>query len=131
LALDCQVASNPRVRTASHALHPSVARPFARALWLEEFVDSGRQQVASILINFHYAGERLQAGRYPTRHRQLQRVLKRDSFRKAFETQLPAAKSVGALDLNPFADLGYQRRHVMFRIGDFSRIARVSCRLLR
>jgi glutathione S-transferase len=150
------------------ALYPSDAGGFAKALWIEEFVDSGLQQhvlrgllmqrvfapkflnrapdqdliqksvtemipaalsylektlssdyfagdafsvaditVASILINFHYAGETLKFDQFPKLHGHLQRVLRRDSFRKAFETELPAAKSVGALDLSLFASLGY------------------------
>ncbi len=56
--------------------------------------------VASILINFHYAGETLDEARYPKLHRWLQRTLRRESFRKAFEQELPAAESVGALDMS-------------------------------
>jgi glutathione S-transferase len=63
--------------------------------------------VSSILINFHYAGESIAAGQYPKLHRYLDRVLKRDSFRRAFEKELPAARSVGALDLSLFSRLGY------------------------
>jgi glutathione S-transferase len=63
--------------------------------------------VASILINFHYAGERLEADRHPKLHRYLERTLKRESFRKAFEKELPAARSVGALDMSLFGRLGY------------------------
>jgi glutathione S-transferase len=63
--------------------------------------------VASILINLHYAGESLEAEQYPKLHRHLHRVLKRDSFRKAFEQEIGAAKSLGALDMSLFASLGY------------------------
>jgi glutathione S-transferase len=152
----------------SPSLYPADARDYARALWIEEFVDSGLQQhvlrgllmqrvfapkflnkapdeqlikaslsehipaaltylekslgaehfagdtfsiaditVASILINFHYAGESIKVGEYPKLHRYLQRVLRRDSFVRAFQSELPAAKSVGALDLSLFAQLGF------------------------
>ena len=63
--------------------------------------------VASILINFHYAGESLRASDYPKLTRYLQRILTRDSFRKAFEKELPAAKAVGGLDLSLLQTLGY------------------------
>lgn len=55
--------------------------------------------VASILINYHYAGEQLDATRYPKLQRYLDRVLMRPSFRKAFEVEIPAAESIGALDM--------------------------------
>lgn len=63
--------------------------------------------VASILINFHYAGETLSATEYPKLSRYLSRILSRDSFKKAFAKELPAAKSVGALDLSLLQKLGY------------------------
>ena len=62
--------------------------------------------VASILINFHYAGEQLQQRSYPKLHAHLHRVLARDSFRKAFETELPAARAIDGLDMQLFATLG-------------------------
>jgi glutathione S-transferase len=55
--------------------------------------------VASILINYHYAGEQLDAARFPKLQRYLDRVLMRPSFRKAFQTEVPAAESIGALDM--------------------------------
>jgi glutathione S-transferase len=55
--------------------------------------------VASILINYHYAGEQLDAARYPKLHRYLDQVLSRSSFQKAFESEIPAAESIGALDM--------------------------------
>jgi glutathione S-transferase len=55
--------------------------------------------VASILINYHYAGEQLDAARYPKLQRYLDRVLMRPSFRKAFQIEIPAAESIGALDM--------------------------------
>jgi glutathione S-transferase len=63
--------------------------------------------VASILINFHYAGETLSVTEYPKLSRYLSRILTRDSFKKAFSNELPAAKSVGALDLSLLQKLGY------------------------
>lgn len=56
--------------------------------------------VASILINYHYAGESLSASEYPKLHRYLGRILQRDSFSKAFAQELPAAHAVGGLDLS-------------------------------
>jgi glutathione S-transferase len=148
------------------SLYPADARPYATALWIEEFVDGGLQQhvlrgllmqrvfapkylnkapdealikssltehiparlaylektlsseyfaghsfsvadiaVASILINYHFAGESLKAADYPKLHRYLHRILARESFKKAIERELPAARSVGALDLSLFSHL--------------------------
>src|SRR5262245_7612666 len=142
-------------------IYPSDPKNYARALWLEEFVDGGLAQhvlrgllmqrvfapkflnqapdealigkslnemipprlayleksvageyfvgtafsiaditVASILINYHYAGETLDQARYPKLHRWLQEMLRRDSFRKAFAQEIPAAEAVGALDMS-------------------------------
>lgn len=149
-------------------LYPVDAQRYARALWIEEFVDSGLQQhvlrgllmqrvfaprflkrapdealihssltemipprlaylentliddyfagdafsiadiaVASILINYHYAGERLDAQAYPRLDAYLQRVLRRDCFATALRKELPAAESVGGLDLSLLRRLGY------------------------
>jgi len=155
-------------RTHPHpSLYPADPRDYARALWIEEFVDAGLQQhvlrgllmqrvfapkflnkapdealirqslnegippclaylerslageyfvgasvsiadltVASILINYHYAGETIDARQYPGLHRHLRQMLMRDSFRKALESELPAAESVGALDLRLLANRG-------------------------
>jgi glutathione S-transferase len=143
------------------SLYPSDPKQYARALWIEEFVDGGLAQhvlrgllmqrvfapkflnqppdealirksldevipprlgylekslegeyfagtafsiaditVASILINYHYAGETLDDTRYPKLRGWLHRTLRRESFRKAFEQELPAAESVGALDMS-------------------------------
>jgi glutathione S-transferase len=67
----------------------------------------GDVAVASILLNYHYAGLELDAVRYPRLRAFLERVLKRDSFRRAFETEIPAATQVGALDLSLLRRLGY------------------------
>ena len=58
--------------------------------------------VASILMNFQFAGEVLEAASYPKLVRFLQRALARPSFRKALQAEIPAAKSVGALDLRVY-----------------------------
>jgi glutathione S-transferase len=145
------------------ALYPGDACQFARALWLEEFVDSGLAPhvlrgllmqrvfapkflgkapdealihtsltqmiparfayleqalrgewfvanafsmadvaVASILMNFHFAGEVIDADRYPKLARFLVRALSRPSFRRALHAEIPAAQSVGALDLRVY-----------------------------
>jgi glutathione S-transferase len=150
------------------SLYPQDPRDYARALWLEEYVDSGLQQhvlrgllqqrvfapkflkkapdealirsslqemipprlayleqsltadfiagnsfsiaditVASILLNYHYAGEKLDPAAHPRLQRYLARILVRDSFKKAFAAELPAAESIGALDLSLLRSLGY------------------------
>jgi glutathione S-transferase len=149
------------------SLYPADASAFARALWVEEFVDSGVAlhvlrgllmqrvfaprflgqapdqalidkslnemiparfgylektltrdwfagdefsiadiAVASIMINYHYAGEKLDARRYPKLAAFLGRALRRKSFRKAFETELPAASQIAELDLSLLRGLG-------------------------
>jgi glutathione S-transferase len=60
--------------------------------------------VASILLNYHFAGETLDAARYPKLAAFLRRVLRRPSFRKALQSEAPAAESVGALDLRVYAN---------------------------
>jgi glutathione S-transferase len=64
--------------------------------------------VASILLNYHYAGLELDAKRYPRLRIFLERALQRESFRRAFETEIPTATQVGALDLSLLYRLGYQ-----------------------
>lgn len=141
------------------SIYPSDARQYGRALWLEEFIDSGTAPhvlrgllmqrvfapkflkqpadealiaaslhrmiperlsylekalvgnyfvgeslsiaditVASILINFHYAGENILATEYPKLHRFLRLILKRASFATAIKAELPAAESIPELD---------------------------------
>jgi glutathione S-transferase len=58
--------------------------------------------VASILMNFHFAGEVVDASRYPKLSRFLARALARRSFRQALLAEIPAAQSVGALDLRVY-----------------------------
>lgn len=145
------------------SLYPGDARQFARALWIEEFVDGGLAPhvlrgllmqrvfapkflgrapdqalihtsltqmipprfaylekaltgdwfvaeafsiadiaVASILMNFQFAGEVVDAASYPRLAGFLRRALARPSFRKALQAEIPAAQSVGALDLRVY-----------------------------
>jgi glutathione S-transferase len=145
------------------SLYPGDARQFARALWLEEFVDGGLVPhvlrgllmqrvfapkflnrapdealiqtsltqmipprfaylekvlsgdwfvansfsiadiaVASILMNFQFAGEVIDAAQYPKLTRFLRRALARPSFQQALQAEIPAAKSIGALDLRVY-----------------------------
>jgi glutathione S-transferase len=56
--------------------------------------------VVSILANFHYAGERLDAVRYPRLREFLQRAARRDSFRRALVAELPAARAIEGLDVS-------------------------------
>jgi glutathione S-transferase len=58
--------------------------------------------VASILMNFQFAGEVIDAASYPKLARFLARALARPSFRKALQAEIPAAQSVGALDLRVY-----------------------------
>ncbi len=58
--------------------------------------------VASILMNFQFAGETVDATRYPKLSRFLQRALARPSFQRALQAEIPAARSVGALDLRVY-----------------------------
>lgn len=63
--------------------------------------------VASILINYHYAGCELSVDTYPKLHAHFRRVLGRDSFRRAFEVEVPRARELGGLDMRLFESLGY------------------------
>ena len=58
--------------------------------------------VASILMNFHFAGEVVDESSYPKLARFLARALARSSFRQALQAEIPAAQSVGALDLRVY-----------------------------
>lgn len=149
-------------------IFPADAKQYARALWIEEFVDSGLAPhvlrgvlmqrvfapsflhkapdeelihksltemipprlaylektlageyfagsafsiaditVASILLNFHYAGETVDAGPYPKLYRYLRSLLMRDCFRSALAAEAPAARSVSGLDMTFMHSLGY------------------------
>jgi len=63
--------------------------------------------VASILINFHYAGETLEQVTHPKLHRFLRRVLKRPSFAAALKVEVPAAAGIDGLDMCLSRELGY------------------------
>lgn len=154
-------------RYPQQSLYPADTAAYTRALWIEEFVDSGLAPhvlrgllmqrvfaprflqrapdealihtsltemipprlayleralqgeyfagpsfsvadiaVASILINFHYAGESLQEQSHPKLYRHLRQVLARDSFRKAFTAEVPAARGIEGLDMRLFTALG-------------------------
>lgn len=146
----------------AHPLYPSDPYEFARALWIEEFVDSGLAPhvlrgllmqrvfapkflnqppdealikasltemipprlrylesqltgdyfagpfsaadvaVVSMLMNFHYAGERIEEASYPRLWAHLRRMLARESVQSHLRTEIPAAKSVGGLDMQLF-----------------------------
>ncbi len=58
--------------------------------------------VASILMNYHFAGETLDGTRYPQLGGFLRRFLARPSVRKALQVERPAAQSIGALDLHVY-----------------------------
>jgi glutathione S-transferase len=148
-------------------LYPSDPALYARALWIEEFVDGGLAEhvlhgllfqrkfapaflsqkpnealittsltekiparlaylegelggdwfagefsyadvaVASILLNFHYAGETLDAGRYPKLHAFLRRAAERPSFARALSREAPAARDAKILDMTLLHELGY------------------------
>jgi glutathione S-transferase len=53
--------------------------------------------VASMLINYQFAGERLDA--YPKLQRYLQTLLRRPCFQQAFTVELPAAEQIAGLDV--------------------------------
>jgi len=79
-----------KAKTVQRALHDLYRQLSAAQLGIT---------VASILMNFHFAGEVLDAASYPKLARFLQRALARPSFRQALQGEIPAAESVGALDL--------------------------------
>jgi glutathione S-transferase len=58
--------------------------------------------VASILMNFQFAGEVIDPTSYPKLVKFMRRVLSRPTFQKALQAEVPAAKSVGALDLRVY-----------------------------
>jgi glutathione S-transferase len=63
--------------------------------------------VASLLINFHYAGESISAKTHPKLHRFLRTALKRPCFAETFKIEAPAAAAVGGLDMRLLHELGY------------------------
>lgn len=168
LADSSVIAAYLEKRHPEPAFYPADPAGYARALWIEEFVDSGLAPhvlrglllqrvfaprflnrvpdealiaaslnehiparlgyleqsltgdwfagdmftiadvtVASILINFHYAGERLEEADYPRLYRFLERALGRDCFSRALAAEIPAARQVGGLDLSLLRRLGH------------------------
>lgn len=67
----------------------------------------GDVAVASILLNYHYAGLEIDAKQYPALRGFLERALRRASFRQALGVEIPAAEEVGGLDLSLLHRLGY------------------------
>lgn len=63
--------------------------------------------VASILINFHYAGETVSEKTHPKLHRFLRATLKRPCFTAALKIEAPAAAGIGALDMRLLRELGH------------------------
>jgi glutathione S-transferase len=63
--------------------------------------------VASMLLNFHYAGETLDARRYPKLHAFLRRAVTRPSFARALSREAPAARDTKILDMTLLQELGY------------------------
>lgn len=63
--------------------------------------------VASMLLNLHYAGEALQAVRYPRLFAFLRRALAQPAFAAALVDEAPAARALGVLDTRLLDELGY------------------------
>jgi glutathione S-transferase len=63
--------------------------------------------VASILVNFHYAGETLPERSFPKLHRYLRATLSRPSFAAALAREAPMAAGIGALDMQLLRELGH------------------------
>jgi glutathione S-transferase len=70
--------------------------------WFADDFSMADITVASILTNFHFAGETLDVANYPKLARFLRRALARPTFRKALQAEVSAAQSVGALDLRVY-----------------------------
>jgi glutathione S-transferase len=70
--------------------------------WFADDFSMADITVASILMNFHFAGETLDVANYPKLARFLRRALARPMFRKALQAEVSAAQSVGALDLRVY-----------------------------
>lgn len=63
--------------------------------------------VASMLLNFHYAGERLDGDRYPKLFGFLRRSLSQPAFADALKVEAPAARGLGGLDTRLLDELGH------------------------
>ena len=87
-------------RSLEHELPPKLAY-LERCVSGEHLVASGFSiadiTVTSMLLNFHYAGERLHG--YPKLERYFHGQLQRATFKQAFAVELPAAEQIHDLDL--------------------------------
>jgi glutathione S-transferase len=63
--------------------------------------------VASILLNYHYAGCELSVDTHPKLHDFLRHALARDSFRRALAIEVPKARELGGLDMRLLESLGH------------------------
>ena len=75
--------------------------------WFAETFSYADITVASILMNLAYAGEPLRAAEYPKLHAFLRRALTRETFVRALEVEVPAAREIKGLDLRLVEELGY------------------------
>jgi glutathione S-transferase len=98
-------------RSVKELIPPKLAyleETLSGAWFAGEAFSIGDVAVASILINYHYAGLELDKRRHPRLWEFLERALRRESFRKAFEAEIPAARQIGALDFSMLHGLGYR-----------------------
>jgi glutathione S-transferase len=63
--------------------------------------------VASMLLNYHYAGEQIDMHRHQKLYRFLRRALRQPCFEEALAREAPAAADVGGLDLRLLRELGH------------------------
>ena len=97
-------------RSVNELIPPRLAyleRSLGATWFAGEAFSIGDVAVASILLNYHYAGLEIDAARYPGLRGFLERALKRASFRQALEAEIPAAEQVGGLDLALLRRVGY------------------------
>jgi glutathione S-transferase len=75
--------------------------------WFSSRFSQADVAVTSILLNLHYAGERLDARRFPKLARHFRRALERPSLHASLEAEAPAARALGVLDMALLTELGY------------------------
>jgi glutathione S-transferase len=75
--------------------------------WFTREFSIGDITVASMLINYHYAGEQIDMHTHPKLHRFLRRALQQPCFGEALAREAPAAADVGGLDLRLLRELGH------------------------
>ncbi|MDD9943722.1 MAG: glutathione S-transferase family protein [Myxococcales bacterium] len=63
--------------------------------------------VASMLLNFHYAGEQVSRDTHPRLHALLRRALLHEPFATALRAEAPAARGLHDLDTHLLDELGY------------------------